>query len=176
MPVFDAILEKARSLCDAAHGTLTIYDGEHFRAVALHAIPPRLGDLLRQPFKKAILAHFKGETDRLEAEYRYRHADGSWHWARQHGIALKNEAGRAYRVVGSTGDITDRKAAEQALQEALEQQTATAEVLQVINSSPGDELMTCNTSAVAVCCSKASRRASSAALRSVISPVEPTTR
>jgi len=92
----------------------------------------------RQPFKKAILAHFKGETDRLEAEYRYRHADGSWHWARQHGIALKNEAGRAYRVVGSTGDITDRKAAEEALREALEQQTATAEVLQVINSSPGD--------------------------------------
>ena len=66
----------------------------------------------REAFKKAILAHFKGKTDRLEAEYRYRHADGSWHWARQHGIALKNEAGRAYRVVGSTGDITDRKAAE----------------------------------------------------------------
>src|SRR6516225_12378983 len=56
----------------------------------------------------------------------------------KHGIALKNEAGRAYRVVGSTGDITDRKAAEQALQEALEQQTATADVLGVINSSPGD--------------------------------------
>jgi len=92
----------------------------------------------REAFKKAILAHFKGKTDRLEAEYRYRHADGSWHWAWQHGIALKNGAGRAYRVVGSTGDITDRKAAEQALQEALEQQTATAEVLQVINSSPGD--------------------------------------
>ena len=51
----------------------------------------------RQPFKKAILAHFKGETDRLEAEYRYRHADGSWHWARQHGIALKNEASRTSR-------------------------------------------------------------------------------
>jgi PAS domain S-box-containing protein len=92
----------------------------------------------REEFRKAIIAHFKGETDRLDAEYRYRHADGSWHWARQHGIALKNEAGRAYRVVGSTGDITDRKAAEEALREALEQQTATAEVLQVINSSPGD--------------------------------------
>ena len=92
----------------------------------------------RQSFRNAVVAHFKGVTDRLEAEYRYRHVDGSWHWARHHGIALKNNSGRAYRVVGSTGDITDRKAAEEALREALEQQTATAEVLQVINSSPDD--------------------------------------
>jgi PAS domain S-box-containing protein len=90
------------------------------------------------PFRKAIIAHFRGETEWIEAEYRYRHADGSWHWASQHGIALRNEAGHAYRVVGSTGDITDRKVAEEALREALEQQTATAEVLGVINSSPGD--------------------------------------
>jgi len=82
----------------------------------------------RQSFRNAVVAHFKGETNRLEAEYRYRHVDGSWHWARHHGIALKNNSGRAYRVVGSTGDITDRKAAEEALREALE----------VINSSPDD--------------------------------------
>jgi PAS domain S-box-containing protein len=92
----------------------------------------------REPFRAAILAHFKGETDQIEAEYRYRHADGSWHWAQHHGIALKNEAGRAYRVVGSAGDITDRKTAEEALREALEQQTATAEILGIINASPGN--------------------------------------
>jgi signal transduction histidine kinase len=49
---------------------------------------------------------------------RYLSGDGSWRWARQHGIAVRDDSGRAVRLVGSTGDITDNKRLAEALLQA----------------------------------------------------------
>ncbi len=69
-------------------------------------------------YDAAIRAHLKGATERFECDYRYRNAEGAWCWARQHGIAVRDASGRALRMVGSTGDITELKRAEEALKQS----------------------------------------------------------
>ena len=172
-PVFDAMLEKAMRLCDAASARCMTYDGEHFRAAAMRGVPPACADFVRvtrsaraadSSLDRACAVkrlshrrHGGGEAYRrvrsvpralsssaahAPAGVALRKDDvllGSFTFYRQEvrpfsdkQIALlQNFAAQAVIAMENARLITETR-------EALEQQTATAEVLQVINSSPGD--------------------------------------
>jgi two-component system, NtrC family, sensor kinase len=167
-PVFDALLEKAMRLCGAAHGTLTAYDGKHFRCVASHNLPDALFELLNQPrvagpdsaqerlLQGECIVHIADMQEMVSPDDQFARIGftrtilfvalrkdstllGYISAQRQEvrpftekQIALlQNFAAQAVIAMENARLITETH-------EALEQQTATAEVLQVINSSPGD--------------------------------------
>jgi signal transduction histidine kinase len=69
-------------------------------------------------YKASLADHFKGNTPRWDCTYRYRAGDDSWRWARQHGMALRDSEGRAWRMIGAIGDVTAQAETEQALEQA----------------------------------------------------------
>jgi len=165
-PVFDAILAKALLVCAAEFGTFYTFDGEEFHSVANRGAPTELEGTLRGHFVRLIdgetIVHIPDLTDtdmyrngssravtladiggarttvwlavRTEQELLgvlviYRQEVRPF--SDKEIALLKNFAAQAVIAMENARLITETR-------EALEQQTATAEVLQVINSSPGD--------------------------------------
>jgi GAF domain-containing protein len=174
--VFDAIISKALTLCEAAFGVLWRDDGGLLRAAAIHGVTPEYADFLTRdayqpaapgsanarlvagsnvdhladvadsedyrsgnPLPRALVDLGGGRTLLAVALRRGKTYLGNIVICRREvrpfsekQIALlQNFAAQAVIAIETARLLTETR-------EALEQQTATAEVLRVINSSPGD--------------------------------------
>src|SRR5882757_540301 len=73
-----------------------------------------------------------------EDTFPLRGKDGTYRWFLSRALPIRNEAGDVVRWFGTNTDVTDQIEAENALRVSVERQTATADILKVIASSPSD--------------------------------------
>ncbi|HEU5180001.1 MAG TPA: EAL domain-containing protein [Candidatus Polarisedimenticolia bacterium] len=70
----------------------------------------------RAGLEARIASHLAGTQGHLVAEYRMRHADGSYRWMMARGMAVRHPgAGRPHRLAGSQADVDERKRMEEQL-------------------------------------------------------------
>ena len=60
-------------------------------------------------YNSAVAAHLKGKNSYFYCEYRVRASNGSYIWVASRGIAVRDRHGRAYQMVGSVTDISERR-------------------------------------------------------------------
>ncbi len=63
----------------------------------------------------ALEGHLAGHAPAYEGEFRFRHQNGSYRWARIRGVCVRDATGKPYRMAGSVSDIDARKRTEESL-------------------------------------------------------------
>ncbi|MBE0696044.1 MAG: PAS domain S-box protein, partial [Anaerolineaceae bacterium] len=66
-------------------------------------------------FQALLYDHLNKPTEHFQCEHRLRTKDGKYRWMLARGVAVRSEAGYAYRMAGSLTDIEERKQLEEQL-------------------------------------------------------------
>ena len=104
------------------------------RECHLDAWTSRIHDTDRSAFIDAIALHLAGRSGDLENVHRVQRAAGEPPlWVLARGRALRDPAGRPYRVVGTIIDVTEQKAMEEKLRDAEAQQRQAREQAESAN-------------------------------------------
>ena len=78
----------------------------------------------QKAYAAAIRAHFKGEADAVDMEYRVHGKTGGYLWVHDRGVGVRNADGRVTRLVGAVRDVSEIKDR----QEELKRQRATLQL------------------------------------------------
>jgi two-component system NtrC family sensor kinase len=88
-----------------------------------------------EPVMDILQAYLSQKLEQYKLEYRMKSKNGSDKWILARGQAQWDETGKPVRMVGSFQDISERKLAEEALQQQLQQQQLLGAITQRIRQS-----------------------------------------
>jgi PAS domain S-box-containing protein len=89
--------------------------------------------------RKASRNYLRERIPRFEEEYRLLDQEGNIRWMIVHGTAMRDEQDRAYRMVGTNTDITERKQFEEYLQEQQRLWHGVAQITHTLLTVPDDD-------------------------------------
>jgi PAS domain S-box-containing protein len=97
-------------------------------------------------YRYALRECFRGKTAKVACEYRIKARDGNYRWVEDHGLPIRDAAGRAIRLVGCVADITTKRQLSEELDHAKRQLEDAIESISegFALFDPQDRIVMCN--------------------------------
>jgi PAS domain S-box-containing protein len=116
--LYDLDMQTGEAVVSPEYATMLGYDPAHFKASTTYWLQ-RIHPDDRARVEAVFNEYLAGTRDTHSLEYRYRTHGGDWKWLLSLGkLVARDAGGRPLRMVGTHTDISDRKAAEEALRES----------------------------------------------------------